>query len=113
MSYRFMLILTGLAVLALVASSCGESKAFKPKPKPKQVISHYEIVQPNSTYAADDVIIWSNPDQGQRAFLLKPGTKVEVLKNVDTAEGKTMLQIKTADERTGWVPNTHCVPKYK
>ena len=105
--------LLAVAAIAFFSASCPKKELFKPPSQTKQAVSHYEIIQPNTNYPNDEVIIWQTPDLGQRAFLLKPKTKVELVKSQDNSEGKTVYQIKTADDRTGWVPNTHCKPVYK
>jgi hypothetical protein len=79
-------------------------------------ISHYEIFQPNINYPKDDVIVWKEPARSQRAFLLKPGTKVEVVETVDGDKYGTehvVYRIKTADGREGWVPKPWCKQIYK
>ena len=108
-----LLLLSLLAVSALILVSCGNKKSFAPKKKKTQKIVGYEIHQPDSSYGNDDVLIWKETTRDNRAFKLPPGTKVEVLKTVDTKEGKTMYQIKDGDERTGWVPKSHCKAIYK
>ena len=108
------ILLAGTFVLGLsLLASCGSGKGFKPRPKPKPTISHYEIYQPDSTYAQDDVILWQSPACAARAFLLPPGTKVEVLETVDDKEGKTFYKVKAGGDRTAWVPKSHCKAVYK
>ncbi|MHC4599642.1 MAG: hypothetical protein ACYS47_11605 [Planctomycetota bacterium] len=102
-----------LPFLAFGLVSCGSGKGFQPRPKPKPRISHYEVHQPDVNYANDDVVIWIDRERGKRAFLLKPGTKVEVVQTVDDKDGKTMYEIKTKDGRKGWVPKTYCKAVYK
>jgi hypothetical protein len=100
--------------LTFTAGSCGSGKAFKPRVKKKPRISHYEIHQPDSTHPNDDVLIWKDSKRDERAFPMKPGTKVEVLETLDDEkQGKIMYKIKTKDDRTGWVPKSHCKAVYK
>ena len=52
----------------------------------------------------------------QRAFLLAPGTKVDVIETIDGdkyGSPHIMYKIKTADGRTGWVPKKWCKQFYK
>ena len=93
--------------------SCGSKKGFAPRPKPKPKISHYAIHQPDVNYPNDDVRISKKPDLEERAFMLPPGTKVEVVNTVDNKDGKIVYEIKTGDDRKGWVPKPHCKAVYK
>ncbi|MCU0722324.1 MAG: hypothetical protein MUC63_01675 [Planctomycetes bacterium] len=79
-------------------------------------IAYYEIFQGDVNYPNDDVIIWQDPGRNQRAFLLAPKTRVDVLETVDGDKYGTqhvMYKIKTADGRTGWVPKPWCKQVYK
>ena len=96
--------------LSIEATHCfaGESgdEAKPPVRKNQRQISHYEIFQPNINYPNDDVILWMDPGRNQRAFMLKPGTKVDVIEIVDGEKFGSMhlmYRIRTADGREGWI----------
>jgi hypothetical protein len=89
---------------------------YKKSRKGKRRIAYYQIHQPNEVYANDDVIIWKTPSRDARAFVLAPGTKIDVIETVDGdkyGSAHIMYKIKTADGRTGWVPKNFCKQFYK
>ncbi|MHC4781341.1 MAG: SH3 domain-containing protein [Planctomycetota bacterium] len=103
--------LTLILALALFAGACGKPGKMYEKVKPKkggEKISHYVIHQPNTTHPDDDVIVWKGPDRKDRVCQLPPGTKVDM---IETVEGDphgyqgVLFKIKTADGRTGYVPD--------
>ena len=116
-------LVAGLLLLGMGFPACGKTgKAFDAykggggKKASELRIAYYEIYQNDVNYPTDDVIIWQAPDRAQRAFLLAPKTRVEVIKTVDGDKYGTqhvMYQIKTADVRTGWVPKPWCKQVYK
>jgi hypothetical protein len=119
---RLAFLVAGLLLLSMGLSACGKTgKAFDAYKghggKASEMrIAYYEIYQPDINYPTDDVIIWQAPDRAQRAFLLAPKTRVEVVKTVDGdkyGSPHVMYQIKTADGRTGWVPKPWCKQVYK
>jgi hypothetical protein len=106
--------------LAFVLSACGKGGGmfdrYKKSRKGKKRIAFYKIHQPDVNYPNDDVIIWKAPDRENRAFLLSPGTKVDVIETLDGdkyGSAHIMYKIKTADGRTGWVPKKWCKQFYK
>lgn len=110
-----------LSALAVVLGSCGKSGGMfdrysKKSRAGRTRIAYYEIHQSDVNYPNDDVIIWQDPGRNQRAFLLTPGTKVDVVETVDGDKYGTahiVYKIKTADGRTGWVPKQWCRQVYK
>jgi hypothetical protein len=94
----------------------GEGGRERPRFPTRKRIAYYQIHQPDVNYPNDDVIIWKAPDRENRAFLLSPGTKVDVIETVDGSKYGTrhiMYKIRTADGRTGWVPKRWCKQFYK
>ena len=102
--------LTFLFAISL-AVSCGKGPKYKTKKDKKAKISHHVIHQPNATYKDDDVIIWKTPKRKDRAFLLKPGTRIEVTDTVDGEKhGGSGINNKVKDpkDREGYVPKKYC-----
>jgi hypothetical protein len=112
----------GLLAFALFLSGCpragGMFDKYKGQSKTQKElrIAYYEIYQPDVYYPNDDVIVWQDPGRNQRAFLLPPKTRVDVLETVDGdkyGSPHVMYKIKTTDGRTGWVPKGWCKQVYK
>jgi hypothetical protein len=73
---------------------------------PGRKVDHYEIVQPVPRFAKDAVVAWKDPGRTETAFLLAPGTRVEVLESDDGKKWESayaMLRVRAPDAREGWV----------
>ena len=106
-------VLPALGLVCLLFAGCGDSLSdkYKKLAKGRRKKTHYEIHQPHHLYPNDKVLIWSTPQRKKRKFLLKPGTRVKILKTVDGFkynQDHDMYLIKTADGRQGWVPAGWC-----
>jgi hypothetical protein len=85
-------------------------------PGSKKRVAYYRIHQPDVNYPNDHVIIWKDPSRENRAFILSPGTRVDVIETIDGdkfGSRHIMYRIRTADGRTGWVPKPWCKQVYR